>query len=238
MLLSKNYIYVLITYILMQLSSYILLPIIYFFEVDRTMLAVSWSVFSFTAALLVTMYLLRDEVKSVWFARDKKIGSILLWSLVGIFLVYFAQIIAILIETFLLGIKPGSQNTLDLMNVARAAPIFIIIISVLGPILEEVVFRKIIFGSIYKRTNFFIAAIASALVFAAVHNDFSHLLTYTLIGIVFAFLYVHTKRIIVPIIAHMAINTYAVIGQLSMDPEEIEKMLDQLEQLQFILIGG
>ncbi len=222
----------------MQLSSYILLPIIYFFEVDRTMLAVSWSVFSFTAALLVTMYLLRDEVKSVWFARDKKIGSILLWSLVGIFLVYFAQIIAILIETFLLGIKPGSQNTLDLMNVARAAPIFIIIISVLGPILEEVVFRKIIFGSIYKRTNFFIAAIASALVFAAVHMDFSHLLTYTLIGIVFAFLYVHTKRIIVPIIAHMAINTYAVIGQLSMDPEEIEKMLDQLEQLQFILIGG
>ncbi|WP_347836257.1 YdiK family protein [Gracilibacillus sp. JCM 18860] len=67
------------------------------------------------------------------------------------------------------------------------------------------------------------------------HNDFSHLLTYIAVAFVLAFIYVETKRILVPILAHMAMNTFAVIGQLSLDPEEMEQML---EQVQFILVGG
>ena len=144
----------------------------------------------------------------------------------------------IIIETFVLGIKPGSENTFELMNIARAAPIFIVLISVLAPILEEVIFRKVIFGSIYKKTNFIIAGLASALIFGLMHSDNPHILTYTAMGLVFAFLYVQTKRIIVPILAHMSINTYAVIGQLSMDPEEIDRMLKEFEKLQIIFIGG
>ena len=61
-------------------------------------------------------------------------------------------------------------------------------------------------------------------------------------GFVFAFLYVKTKRILVPIIVHAAMNTLVVVGQLSMDPEEMQRQLEQMqrqvEQLQMILIGG
>jgi membrane protease YdiL (CAAX protease family) len=58
-----------------------------------------------------------------------------------------------------------------------------------------------------------------------------HILVYASIGYVFAFLYVKTKRIIVPIIVHMAMNTIVVIGQLSLDPEEIEQMQQQLQMI-------
>ncbi|WP_226035510.1 CPBP family intramembrane glutamic endopeptidase [Aquibacillus saliphilus] len=234
--MPKNYWYVILTYFAMQLSGVIVAPIIEIINIDPLVAVVSWSMFSFIVALLVTMYLLRDEMKQV--RGTTNIGSIILWSILGIFLAFTAQIVAILIETFVLNIKPGSQNTMDIMNIARAAPIFIIIVSVIAPILEEIIFRKIIFGSIFKRTNFIIAALASALIFGLVHNDNPHILVYTAMGIVFAYLYVKTKRIIVPIIAHISINTYAVIGQLTLDPEEIDKMLEEFNQLQMIIIGG
>lgn len=221
----------------MQFSSLLALPFLPFIE-NREAFSVAWSVMSFTVALIISMILLRDEMKDFFQSRDKKIGAIILWSFLGFILVLITQYVSIIIETFVLGIPPGSENTMDLMNIARQAPIFIVIISVLGPILEELVFRKAIFGSLYKRMNFFFAALLSGVIFAAVHMDFEHLLTYTAIGMVFAFLYVETKRIIVPIIAHMSINTFAVIGQLSVDPEEIEQQMEQLEQLMMILIGG
>lgn len=221
----------------MQLSVYLVVPFIELIENPQFFL-VGWSLATFALALIISIYFLRDEIAAFFQSDQKNIGNIVLWSVLGSFLVIITQWVAVTIETFVFGIKPGSQNTMDLMNVARQAPIFIVIISVLGPILEELVFRKAIFGSLHKRMNFFFAALLSGVIFAAVHQDFSHLLIYTAMGMVFAFLYVETKRIIVPIIAHMAINTFAVIVQFSVDPEQIEQQLKQLEQLQLIITGG
>lgn len=235
--MPKKYIYVILTYVLMQFSGILAGPFAPFIE-DEVAFLVGWTITTFALALIISLYLLRDEIANFWRSDQKGIGNIILWSVLGFILVFITQIAAVLIETFVLGIEPGSENTFELMNIARQVPIFIIIISVLGPILEELVFRKAIFGSLHKKMNFFFAALLSGVIFAVVHMDFEHILTYTAIGMVFAFLYVETKRIIVPIIAHMAINTYAVIGQLSIDPEQIDDQMKQLEQLQLILIGG
>ena len=115
---------------------------------------------------------------------------------------------------YVFGVPRGSENTDRLMDIARTIPWFLIVVSIIGPILEEIVFRKILFGTLYKKFNFFIAAIISSLVFATIHFDFTHLLVYTAMGLVFAFLYVKTKRIIVPIAAHVAMNTLVAIGQI------------------------
>ncbi|QGH33140.1 CPBP family intramembrane metalloprotease [Gracilibacillus salitolerans] len=235
--MPRKYIYLIITYVAMQLSSILALPFLPYIE-DRDTFSVAWSVMSFAVALVISLIVLRDEMQDFFQAREKKVWTIILWSFLGFILVMISQYVAIAIETFVFGIQPGSENTMDLMNVARQAPIFIVIISVFGPILEELVFRKAIFGSLYKRMNFFLAALLSGVIFAAVHMDFEHILTYTAVGMVFSFLYVETKRIIVPIIAHMSINTFAVIAQLSVDPEELERQLEQMEQLMMILIGG
>ncbi|UOQ84316.1 CPBP family intramembrane glutamic endopeptidase [Gracilibacillus salinarum] len=235
--MPKKYIYLIVTYVAMQFSIFLALPFRDLIT-DMETFSTWWSVITFALALVVSFIILKGEMKEFFDLEHKRIGNIILWSILGFFLVMIGQYASILIETFVFGIKPGSENTMDLMNVARQMPIFIIIISVLGPILEELVFRKAIFGSLYKKMNFFFAAIISGLIFAAVHMDFSHLLTYTAIGMIFAFLYVETKRIIVPIIAHMSINTFAVIGQLSLDSEQIEQQMKQLEELMTIIIGG
>ncbi|UOQ49093.1 CPBP family intramembrane metalloprotease [Gracilibacillus caseinilyticus] len=235
--MPKKYIYLIVTYVAMQFSIFLVLPFRDLIT-DMETFSTWWSVITFALALVVSFIILKGEMKEFFDLEHKRIGNIILWSVLGFFLVMIGQYASILIETFVFGIKPGSENTMDLMNVARQMPIFIIIISVLGPILEELVFRKAIFGTLYKKMNFFFAAIISGLIFATVHMDFSHLLTYTAIGMIFAFLYVETKRIIVPIIAHMSINTFAVIGQLSLDSEQIEQQMKQLEELMTIIIGG
>nr|WP_316045901.1 CPBP family intramembrane glutamic endopeptidase [Planococcus glaciei] len=99
-----------------------------------------------------------------------------------------------------------------------------------GPVLEELVFRRVVFGSLNQTTNFFLATAVSALVFAAVHLEFSHLLIYFSTGLVLAFLYQKTKRIITPIIAHVMLNGFVMIAQLNM--EKLENFLKQLEQMQ------
>ncbi|WP_066191386.1 MULTISPECIES: CPBP family intramembrane glutamic endopeptidase [Gracilibacillus] len=235
--MEKKYIYVILTYIIMQLSAYLALPFLPQIE-DPAAFTVGWSVVTFALALLLSLYLLRDEIKEFFQLRQKKIGSIVLWSVLGFIMVMLAQYAAVAIEALVFGIPPGSENTMNLSNIARQSPIFIMIIAILGPILEELVFRKAIFGTLYKRMNFFFAALLSGVVFAVVHMDFSHILIYTAVAMVLSFIYVETKRILVPIIVHMSMNTIAIIAQLSIDPEELEEQMKQLNDLMLILIGG
>ena len=63
-----------------------------------------------------------------------------------------------------------------------------------------------------------------------------HVILYSAMGFTFAFLYVKTKRIIVPIIAHVTMNTMVVLLQ-SVFREDIERMIKEAEKIQSF-IGG
>src|SRR5699024_11070340 len=69
------------------------------------------------------------------------------------------------------------------------------------------------------------------------HLDLTHLLIYTGMGLVFSYLYVKTKTIIVPIIVHMGMNTITVLAHLFIDVEELERIQNELGAL-INLIGG
>lgn len=162
-------------------------------------------------------------------------SGVILWAITGFFMAYLAQIAAVMIETFLFGVEPGSENTQVIMDISRATPLFVIIPMIIAPILEEIVFRKVIFGTFYKRMNFFFAALLSALIFGFIHGEPQHILIYGSMGFVFSYVYIKTKRLITPILVHAGLNSMAVIAQYSLTPEEIQQ---QYDQLQMILIGG
>src|SRR5699024_11107393 len=113
----------------------------------------------------------------------------------------------------------------------------LLIPAIFAPILEELLFRKIIFGSLYKRINFFWAAILSSLAFGVIHLDLTHLLIYTGMGLVFSYLYVKTKTIIIPLLVHMCMNTSTVLIQVTVDIEQVERMQNELTS-NIIFTGG
>ncbi|WP_062352603.1 CPBP family intramembrane glutamic endopeptidase [Bacillus kwashiorkori] len=216
--MKREYKLILLIYIAMQLSSPIiisLLALVYnnlnpsgdqFFQTTR----VSWTVFSFFFTLLISVYLLRKERTA---HNALPISTSIIWAITGIFLAFIAQSAGILTET-LLGIEQGSENTQNILAVIESMPIFIVVVSIFGPILEEIVFRKIIFGTLYQRMNFLMAGLVSSLIFAIAHMEFEHIILYSFMGFTFAFLYVKTSRIIVPIFAHVTMNTLVIVVQL------------------------
>lgn len=235
----KRYWYVIITFIIMQMIVAFIAPILHFgFGIEMLDAAVYAYIGSFIVALIMILSLMKNDLKEEKLKHPLSIGQIIGWSVAGLFLAWIAQAIAVTIEMQLFGIDPASENTEVIVDFTRSNILFILIPAIIAPILEEIIFRKILFGTFYKKMNFFLAALLSSLIFAVLHLDFTHLLIYATMGFVFAFLYVQTKRIIVPIIVHMAINTIAVLGQLLIDPEMLEKMEQMQKNIQLILLGG
>lgn len=246
--MKNQYWWIIVTYILMQLSGVVGVRLLLasplydnrgFTAAEKAQMAMGhWAIISFFVALCIILWLLRTDIRESRFNTQKtSIPATIGWIFIGFFLAIFSQTVAGTIEIRLLGIEPGSENTEHLMEIARTIPWFLIVISILGPILEEIVFRKILFGTLYKRFNFFIAAMISSVVFATIHFDFAHLLVYTAMGFVFAFLYVQTKRIIVPIMAHVSMNTLVALSQIVVSNEQIQDMIKEAEKMQGF-IGG
>lgn len=164
------------------------------------------------AVFLIALYL--DSKKELaWEQKKSSLKKILGWGIGGVFLTLFIQNIALLLEQGLLGESLESQNTADIITSLKDNPIFLLAIVFGAPIMEEFIFRRIILGSISHYSNFFVAALASSLLFAVAHAD-SHLLLYGFMGLFFAFLYEYTGTIWTPILTHIGLNLLTVITYL------------------------
>lgn len=81
-------------------------------------------------------------------------------------------------------------------------------IVILGPLLEEIFFRGIVFGSLLKRFNFLKAALLSTGLFALVHGINPALfITTFILGLVASIVYYKRRNILYPITFHGAYNS-------------------------------
>nr|WP_106781516.1 type II CAAX endopeptidase family protein [Lysinibacillus timonensis] len=237
---QKTAFYILLAYIACQLSGFLLhIPVVReiflqfidgnSLEVKMITLAAWWQTVAFAITFLICFYIINRN-KSFWnvFKGEKaSIGESIGWGILGFFLVLFGQTVAANIE-LLLGIQEGSENTETIIMVTEIAPIMMVSTVLFAPILEELVFRRVIFGSIIQTQNFWIAGIISAIVFAAIHLDFQHILIYAVSGLIFAFLYYKTKRLLTSFIAHLLLNGF--VTYISLYADELQQILDQLSK--------
>ncbi|SIT92565.1 CPBP family intramembrane glutamic endopeptidase [Edaphobacillus lindanitolerans] len=204
-------------------------------EREAALLATGWWIFiSFGVAVAATLLLVRSDKTYLRTPKGPKasVGVSVLLGVAGFFMVLFGQGLAGMIEQ-MLGVEAGSQNTAALVTVADTAKPAIFAIVFFAPILEEFIFRRIVFGGLVDRTNFFVAAAVSSIAFAAMHMEFTHILLYAASGFIFAFLYHRTKRITTSIIAHMLLNGFVMIVQLNMDKiQEFIRTMERLSNIQ------
>lgn len=173
--------------------------------------------------------------KNIFERSEKKspLYATVLWIIGGTFLAYTSQIVAGLINVYLLGNPVESQNTEGIIDMVLGAPYMVILVVVLGPIIEEYVFRRAIFAELYelmakmnKVVAFLLAGLISGVVFALAHWDFTHIIIYLAMSYTFSFVYLMTKRLIVPIMVHMLMNGIVVLLQVVLKDhiETIEKL--------------
>ena len=239
---QKTGIYILIVYCVMQLSSGLLVPILpqlySLLEtkgIENPALFISgwWVFLSMGVATLVTLLIIRKDNTYLKPLNGKPSPTLqtIGWGIVGFFLVLVGQGIAANIE-LKFGVDPGSENTTQFIEIAQEVPLAIFSIVIFAPILEELIFRRIIFGTLLPKTNFFVAASVSAIVFGIIHFDFTHILIYAVSGFIFSFIYYKTKRIIASIISHMLLNGFVVLVQFYGD--DIQQFFKSYSNVQFI----
>lgn len=82
---------------------------------------------------------------------------------------------------------------------------------IIGPILEELVFRYLIYNNLNKFNNKNTSIILSSLIFALVHNGFINIVYAFIIGTILTIIYSKNKNIKEVIILHMVANFMSLL---------------------------
>ena len=109
-------------------------------------------------------------------------------------------------------IKIMNENHYDINNGLELIGA-IIVIAILAPILEELVFRRIIFKSFSRNIGIIFGAILSSIIFGALHLD-SAKAGAMIFGFIACILYEKYKNILIPMSIHMLNNTIAAISDI------------------------
>lgn len=206
------------------------------FKGKQLMLATSYTqVILMIAAALIILWMNFKIKNKTQLELQKKVQKrfVVPWALLGLVAVLIYQVIASLINHFVFKIDQPSPNTTGIMKIIQEAPIFIVLVAIAGPLLEEFVFRKVIFGEIFnilkgnKIIRFIIAGTVSSALFASAHNDPDFIIIYFGMGFILAGFYVFTKRIAVPILIHIFMNSYVVAIQIFF-ADDIKKMQESV----------
>lgn len=95
-----------------------------------------------------------------------------------------------------------TQPTLTTIAVAIA----VVTMVFLGPVVEEIVFRGLLFGALARPIGIVPSALVSSLLFAAIHGEAVLFPSLAALGLVAAFSYAATGNLWVPIVLHAANN--------------------------------
>lgn len=109
------------------------------------------------------------------------------------------------------------NKALEILNDTSGNPstliqliLYIVLIVILAPVLEEIVFRRILFNRISKRLSFFMAAIISSIIFAIGHDIFG-IAGAAAFGIACCLLYRKYENLLAPMALHFINNFTAGI---------------------------
>lgn len=112
----------------------------------------------------------------------------------------------------------------------------IFLITVLGPIFEEILFRGVITKVLLKRYSPVKAIAASAVIFGVIHGNPVQILSAGLIGLLLAWVYYRTGSLIPCILMHIINNGLSVfLGKTYPDVEYLRDLTS--ENMSYVLLG-
>lgn len=169
------------------------------------------------------VWFLRVDIRYDYVQFIKKEHKIIGFVLSGYIYVFIANFLAtslmgiISLLTGFEGSTPVNQATIIEMLSSSGLVFTLLSAIIVGPIVEELVFRKALFGLIKHK---YVALVSSSVIFGFIHvsgeNSFLvslyQVIPYISLGFVFGFLYLkHEKNIVIPIVVHMLSNLISIV---------------------------
>ncbi len=208
--------------------------------------AISWllsMVPMYLFALPVFYLLLRPFPPDTVTPRRLSARDFAIFFFISYALVYLGNLVGTLINA-ITDLLSGAHSSSDATAIIEESPLYLVFIFavVLGPIVEEVMFRGIVLRRLLPFGEGF-AILTSALLFGLFHGNLSQFIYAFLLGAFFGFLYCRTGRLHHAILLHATINFVgsilpllvlrlvdleALTGELPTDPEGLAPLIPQL----------
>lgn len=167
----------------------------------------------YTVLFIAGIFLFRQHLADSWQLLKKSISRSLLL-LIGF---YFIFILFSVLAYYLLPIGDAT-NDQNVYQIARAFPTILIlaILGIMGPIVEEFVYRHLLIYRLSSRIPVWGCVLLSSILFGLLHmhsfSDLTNIVPYLTISLILGTLYVVSKyNLLVPIIFHTFNNLSALI---------------------------
>ena len=125
------------------------------------------------------------------------------------------------------------DNTVNLIISSIPMWLLILVVVVIGPIFEELVFRKFLMDRLLCIGEYG-AVLISSLAFGLFHQNLYQLFYAAMIGVVLGFVYVKTRNILYPIIIHVCFNFFGSALPMLLD----DYIYGYYDMLQILQSGG
>jgi membrane protease YdiL (CAAX protease family) len=218
--------------VFIALAGQLLLPLLRQFPLSPAAAAFGVELLFYLSVGALALFAARRVV-----ARDLRVLATRPWFTL---LMVPSAVVAMMILTAIVVTAAGgvetSQNQAGLQALMQRVPAWLTapVLVVIGPFVEEYLFRHLLIGKLSRRVNIWLCCILSTVLFAALHLvregiTFSALLPYLAMGATLVLVYVWTgKNLMFSYFVHAAKNLLAVIFIYAIPPEVYE----QIQQVQ------
>ena len=158
------------------------------------------------------------ERKEKTFKRYEKVNYLkyLLIIPFGLFSMEWANMFVSILQMFMPDFMLNSYTQTEQAIYGSSIVIQIMAAGIIAPIVEELVFRGLVYKRLTKITDIKIAAVLSAVLFGVYHNNWVQAPYAFIIGLLAVFLYERYKSVVAPILFHMSANLTSVILSMAL----------------------
>ena len=159
-------------------------------------------------------------------------------------LAYTLNAIAVLVT----GSEEPVQQQLLQDALAGGLPLVLVVVLavVVAPLVEEVIFRGVLFRAMADRINLGVSLVVSSAIFALIHIEVvlsqpAALVGLFIVGLVLAVAYHLTGNLMVPILGHAVFNAISISLTVAVDRLDLEELLEMPTALShpvLLLLGG
>lgn len=179
--------------------------------------SVTYQLLMYSILIALFIPLMKNEFKlSIEPLKRKSAGTTIIEVLVGCVIVYGAMYVGSII-TMLLGGETNSENQNYIEELLRSSSSFLLIpvLCVIGPVVEELVFRGALQGALAKlKMPKILSVIIAGTLFGLIHvmeaGDYIQLPAYLFGGLAFGFIYFKSENIYVSMSVHIIYNSVSV----------------------------
>lgn len=177
-------------------------------------LVISTAICNYILPLPILIYLMKKLESKTLEKENIGLKKFIKYLAIGLTLMWIGNIIGLII-TYILGGAFQSEISNPVVELINSSNIMvnILLISMIGPIFEEIVFRKILIDRTIKY-GAKVSIITSALLFAFFHGNINQFFYAFLIGGFFAYVYIRTGKITYTIALHMILNLMGSVVSL------------------------